>query len=85
MGVLCRQRSVKRFASVFGVDGPNMISSLYIIGEHFDRLPNLASLASPPLTALQTTMVQPGGSAIVELKLEVPGKYELVDHAFAAL
>ena len=62
-----------------------MISSFDIIGEHFDRLPNLASLASPPLTALQTTMVQPGGSAIVELKLEVPGKYLLVDHALSRL
>jgi nitrite reductase (NO-forming) len=69
----------------FGVGGPNMISSFHIIGEHFDRLYNLASLTSPPLTTVQTTLVPPGGAAIVELKLEVPGKYLLVDHALSRL
>jgi nitrite reductase (NO-forming) len=69
----------------FGVGGPNKISSFHIIGEHFDRLYNLASLASPPLKTVQTTLVPPGGAAIVELKLEVPGKYLLVDHALSRL
>ena len=69
----------------FGVGGPNIISSFHIIGEHFDRLYSLASLTSPPLTTVQTTLVPPGGAAIVELKLEVPGKYLLVDHALSRL
>lgn len=69
----------------FGVGGPNMISSFHIIGEHFDRLYDLASLTSPPLTTVQTTVVPPGGAALVELKLEVPGRYLLVDHALSRL
>lgn len=69
----------------FGVGGPNVISSFHIIGEHFDRLYNLASLTSPPLTTVQTTLVPPGGAAILELKLEVAGRYLLVDHALSRL
>ena len=30
---------------------------------------------------VQTTTVPPGGATVVEFKLEVPGKYVLVDHA----
>lgn len=69
----------------FGVGGPNMISSFHIIGEHFDRLYDLASLTSPPLTTVQTALVPPGGAAAVELKLEVPGRYLLVDHALSRM
>lgn len=69
----------------FGVGGPNLISSFHIIGEQFDRLYNLASLTSPPMTTVQTTVVPPGGAAIVELKVEVPGRYLLVDHALSRL
>jgi len=67
----------------FGVGGPNLISSFHIIGEHLDRLYNLASFTSPPLTTVQTALVPPGGAAMVELKLEVPGRYLLVDHALS--
>lgn len=69
----------------FGVGGPNLIASFHVIGEHFDRLYNLASLTSPPLTTVQTALVPPGGAALVELKLEVPGRYLLVDHALSRL
>jgi nitrite reductase (NO-forming) len=30
---------------------------------------------------VQTVTVPPGGATVVEFKLEVPGKYMLVDHA----
>lgn len=70
---------------LFGVGGPNLISSFHIIGEQFDHLYNLASLTSPPLTTVQTAVVPPGGAAMVELKLEVPGKYLLVDHALSRM
>jgi nitrite reductase (NO-forming) len=69
----------------FGVGGPNVISSFHIIGEHFDRVYDLASLTSPPLTNVQTTVVPPGGAAMVELGLEVPGRYLLVDHALSRM
>ncbi|MDE3243885.1 MAG: nitrite reductase, copper-containing [Nitrospirota bacterium] len=69
----------------FGVGGPNAVSSFHIIGEHFDRVYELASLTSPPLTTVQTTLVPPGGATVVELKLEVAGRYLLVDHALSRM
>lgn len=65
----------------FGVGGPNYTSSFHIIGEILDRVYNLGSITTPPMTEVQTTVVPPGGATIVELKLLVPGKYVLVDHA----
>lgn len=67
----------------FGVGGPNLISSFHVIGEIFDRVYDQASLTSPPLTDVQTTLVAPGGATVVELKLDVPGNYTLVDHALS--
>lgn len=69
----------------FGVGGPNLISSFHVIGEHFDRVYDQASLTSPPLTNVQTTAVAPGGATVVELKIEVPGRFLLVDHALSRL
>ena len=69
----------------FGVGGPNFTSSFHVIGEIFDRVYDQASLTSPALTNVQTTMVPPGGATMVEFGLQVPGKYILVDHALARL
>jgi nitrite reductase (NO-forming) len=67
----------------FGVGGPNYTSSFHVIGEIFDRVYQQAALTATPLTNVQTTLVPPGGAAMLELKLEVPGRYILVDHALA--
>src|SRR5690554_346780 len=67
----------------FGVGGPNFISSFHVIGEIFDRVYDQASLTSPPLTDVQTTLVPAGGAAMVEFSTEVPGRYILVDHALS--
>ncbi len=69
----------------FGVGGPNFTSSFHVIGEIFDRVYDQASLTSNPLTDVQTTLVPPGGATMVEFKLEVPGRYILVDHALSRL
>ena len=69
----------------FGVGGPNKTSSFHVIGEVFDRAYPLASLTSPPVTDIQTMSVPPGGAAIAEFKVEVPGRYVLVDHALARM
>ena len=69
----------------FGVGGPNHTSSFHVIGEIFDRVFDQASLTSPALTNVQTTVVPPGGATVVEFGLEVPGRYILVDHALARL
>jgi nitrite reductase (NO-forming) len=65
----------------FGVGGPNYTSSFHVIGEIFDKLYNLGSLTAAPLRDVQTATVPPGGAAVVDFKLEVPGNYMLVDHA----
>ena len=69
----------------FGVGGPNATSSFHVIGEIFDRVYKEAAVGSPPATNVQTTMVPAGGSAIVEFKLDVPGRYILVDHSLSRL
>jgi nitrite reductase (NO-forming) len=65
----------------FGVGGPNFTSSFHVIGEVFDRVYAMGSLTSPPVRDVQTVSVPPGGATVVEFKVEVPGKYMLVDHA----
>ncbi|MDQ3058309.1 MAG: copper-containing nitrite reductase [Pseudomonadota bacterium] len=69
----------------FGVGGPNATSSFHVIGEVFDRVYSQADLTSPPLRNVQTTSVAPGGATMVEFKVEVPGRYILVDHALSRL
>jgi nitrite reductase (NO-forming) len=67
----------------FGVGGPNFTSSFHVIGEIFDRVYSMGSLTSTPVTNVQTITVPPGGASVVEFKLEVPGKFMLVDHALS--
>jgi nitrite reductase (NO-forming) len=69
----------------FGVGGPNATSAFHVIGEIFDRVYDQAGIGAPPLTNIQTTNVAPGGATIVEFKLDVPGRYILVDHALSRL
>ncbi len=67
----------------FGVGGPNYTSSFHVIGEIFDKVYLLGGISTPPLQGIQTVTVPPGGAAITEFKVQVPGNYTLVDHALA--
>jgi nitrite reductase (NO-forming) len=67
----------------FGVGGPNYTSSFHVIGEIFDRAYQMGSLISPPMESVQSISVPPGSANIVEIKLQVPGRYVLVDHALS--
>jgi nitrite reductase (NO-forming) len=63
-----------------GNGGPNLASSFHVIGAVFNKVyveggTNLIN------ENVQTTMIPPGGSAIVEFKCEVPGTLNIVDHA----
>ncbi len=69
----------------FGVGGPNATSSFHVIGEIFDRVYAQAAIGSAVAANVQTTTVPPGGAAIVEFTLDVPGRYILVDHALSRL
>jgi nitrite reductase (NO-forming) len=37
--------------------------------------------AAPPRRGMPRYLIPPGGATVVEFKLEVPGKFMLVDHA----
>jgi nitrite reductase (NO-forming) len=67
----------------FGNAGPNLISSFHVIGEIFDRVYTMGDLLSPPALSVQTTPALPGGATAVEMHLEVPARYLLVDHAIS--
>jgi nitrite reductase (NO-forming) len=67
----------------FGVGGPNFPSSFHVIGEIFDRVWLNGSLTSPAQTNVQTATVPAGGAVMVEFKLDVPGRYVLVDHSLS--
>lgn len=69
----------------FGVGGPNKTSSFHVIGEIFDKAYPLASITSAPMTDVQTITVPPGGAAVTDFKVEVPGRFILVDHALSRL
>ena len=69
----------------FGVGGPNKTSSFHVIGEIFDKASPLASVTAAPMSDVQTITVPPGGAAVTDFKVDVPGKYILVDHALSRL
>ena len=63
-----------------GNGGPNLISSFHIIGQVFDRVWQEGSTATPA-TNIQTTVVPPGGAAMVEFMTPASGTFIIVDHA----
>ncbi|HYO88361.1 MAG TPA: copper-containing nitrite reductase [Candidatus Limnocylindrales bacterium] len=69
----------------FGVGGPNKGSAFHVVGEIFDRVYTDGSVTDPPQTNVSVVQVPPGGSAIVEFTVDVPGRYVLVDHAYSRL
>ena len=66
-----------------GNGGPNLVSSFHVIGEVFDRVYPEAAVGSEPKRNVQTTLIPAGGAAIVEFKLDVPGRYMFVDHSLS--
>lgn len=62
-----------------GNGGPNLTSSFHVIGEIFDKV--YIEGGSKINENVQTTVIPPGGAAIVEFKATVPGEYVIVDHA----
>lgn len=66
-----------------GDAGPNLVSSFHVIGEHFDRVYDEADLVSPPSRSVQTTLIPAGGATVVDMDVEVPGDYKLVDHSIS--
>lgn len=66
----------------FGV-GPHIAANFHVIGGILDKLYPEGDIISPPHRNVQTTVVPPGGAMMTEFKLEVPGKYLIVDHSLS--
>jgi nitrite reductase (NO-forming) len=60
-----------------------MISSFHVIGEIFDRVYPEAGIGGEVRKNVQTTLVPAGGAAIVEMKVDLPGRFLLVDHSIS--
>lgn len=56
-------------------------SAIHIVGEVFDTVYPEANIGGAQFHNVQTTSVLPGGASIVELTVDYPGEYVLVDHA----
>ncbi len=91
LGSLLNERALKARVGetvrlYVGNGGPSLISSFHVIGEIFDTVYPEGGIGREPHRNVQTTLIPAGGAAIVELKVEVPGRYLLVDHSlFRAL
>ncbi len=70
----------ERIRLFVGNGGPNLASNFHLIGEIFDKVYAEGGMRVSQ-EHVQTTIVPSGGSAIVELGLDVPGTFVLVDHA----
>lgn len=68
----------------FGVGGPNLTSAFHAIGTIWDRVYPEGDLDPKHVhNNVQTTVVPPGGSTMVEFNARVPAKYIFVDHALS--
>ena len=68
----------------FGVGGPNLTSAFHAIGTIWDKVYPEGALSEKEVHHnVQTTVVPPGGAAMVEFKARVPAKYIFVDHALS--
>lgn len=66
-----------------GNGGPNLISSFHVIGEVFDRVYPEGGMGGELRRNIQTTLVPAGGAAIVEFKVDMPGRFLMVDHSIS--
>jgi nitrite reductase (NO-forming) len=62
-----------------GNGGPNLVSSFHVIGEIFDTVYPEGGFTTNH--NVQTTLIPAGGAAMVQMRMQVPGTYILVDHS----
>jgi len=69
----------------FGNAGPNLMSSLHVIGTVLDKVYREGDMMSPPANGIHVTQVPSGGSTVVEFIVPVPGTYTILDHALSRM
>jgi nitrite reductase (NO-forming) len=63
--------------------GPTHNINFHVVGTIFDRAWVNSDLTSPPQQGVQTVVVPAGGGAVFDVKVDDPGTYPVVSHAFA--
>jgi nitrite reductase (NO-forming) len=63
--------------------GPTLDTSFHVVGTVFDRAWVNADVTNPPQNGVQTVLVPAGGGGIFDVKIDEPGLYPFVSHAFA--
>jgi nitrite reductase (NO-forming) len=65
--------------------GPSIDTDFHIVGTILNRAWVDAALTNEPLRNVQTVGVPAGGGAVFDVKIDEPGLYPFVSHAFAAV
>ena len=65
--------------------GPSLDTDFHIVGTILNRAWVDAGLSSRPLRNVQTVAVPAGGGGVFDVKIDKPGLYPFVSHAFAAV
>jgi nitrite reductase (NO-forming) len=63
--------------------GPTLDTDFHVVGTIFDRAWANADVTSPPQKGVQTVSVPAGGGGVFDVKIDEPGLYPFVSHAFA--
>ena len=63
--------------------GPTLDTNFHVVGTIFDRAWVNGDVTSPPQQGVQTVLVPAGGGAVFDVKIDEPGTYPFVSHAFA--
>jgi nitrite reductase (NO-forming) len=63
--------------------GPTLDTDFHVVGTIFDRAWVNADVTNPPQNGVQTVSVPAGGGGIFDVRIDEPGLYPFVSHAFA--
>ena len=63
--------------------GPTLDTDFHVVGTIFDRAWPNANVTGTPQHGVQTLQVPAGGGGVFDVKIDEPGLYPFVSHAFA--
>jgi nitrite reductase (NO-forming) len=63
--------------------GPSLDTAFHVVGTIFDRAWPNANVTGEPQRGVQTVAVPAGGGGVFDVKIDEPGLYPFVSHAFA--
>jgi nitrite reductase (NO-forming) len=63
--------------------GPTLDTNFHVVGTIFDRAWPNSNVLGTPQRGVQTVQVPAGGGGVFDVKIDEPGLYPFVSHAFA--